>query len=54
MKIRIFEGCKLYTDPAEWLAYRSGVSRIVAEMALEEYPCETEAELRDLAVALLS
>lgn len=42
-----------YTDPAEWLAYRCGVSRIVAEMALEEYPCETEAELRDLALDLL-
>lgn len=53
MKIHIIEDGKLYTDPAEWLAHFSGVSRIVAEMALEEYPCETEAELRTLASDLL-
>lgn len=53
MEIRIIEDDKLYTDPAEWLAHRAGVSRIVAEMALEEYPCETEADLRDLATDLL-
>ena len=53
MEIRIIEDDKLYTDPAEWLAHFCGVSRIVAEMALEEYPCETEAELRDLASDLL-
>lgn len=53
MEIRIIEDGKLYTDPAEWLAHRAGVSRIVAEMALEEYPCETEADLRGLALDLL-
>ena len=47
------EDGKLYTDPAEWLAHYCGVSRIVAEMALAEYPCETEAELRALASDLL-
>lgn len=49
MDIHIIEDGKLYTDPVEWLAHSCGVSRIVAEMALEEYPCETEAELRILA-----
>ena len=34
MEIRIIEGDKLYTDPAEWLAHRSGVSRIGADFAL--------------------
>lgn len=53
MKICIIEDDKLYTDQAEWLAHFCGVSRIVAEMALEEYPCETEAELRSLASDLL-
>lgn len=52
MEIRIVEDGKLYTDPVEWLARYCGVSRIVAEMALEEYPCETEAELRALALDL--
>nr|DAV47072.1 MAG TPA: hypothetical protein [Caudoviricetes sp.] len=53
MEIRIVEDDKLYTDPAEWLAHSCGVSRIVAELALEEYPCETESELRNLAIDLL-
>lgn len=53
MDIRIIEDGKLYTDPAEWLARFCGVSRIVAEIALEEYPCKTEAELRILASDLL-
>jgi len=53
MEIRIIEDDKLYTDPAEWLAHQAGVSRIVAEMALEEYPCETAAELLALPADLL-
>lgn len=53
MEIRIVEDGKLYTDPAAWLAHSCGVSRIIAEMALAEYPCETEADLRRLALDLL-